>query len=86
MRTVEGGGITEPMRDRFTDNEGRQFEPILLFTSEPGSERAAAVLVVNAKNGQRTVINRELLTHMAEQLLEHGDVTGITMEEVVTGG
>jgi hypothetical protein len=63
---------------RYTDAEGRCFEPIyLVSTREDRRQRIAAVLALQISAGPRTLPSKELLTEIADALFEHGDVTGI---------
>jgi hypothetical protein len=62
---------------RFTDPDGRFYEPILLLGQKDHEQRIAAVLVVQANVGPRNPINRLLVGELAAELLAHGDVTGI---------
>jgi tetratricopeptide (TPR) repeat protein len=61
---------------RYTDGDGRCFEPIFLVGKRADEERIAAVLAMQIAPGPRTVPSKELLVEIADQLFEHGDVTG----------
>jgi hypothetical protein len=55
-----------------------------LFDQARGSEpKLAAVLIFHASSDTRRRPRRELRQEIAEQLLEHGDITGALLE---TGG
>ena len=62
---------------RYADIEGRTFEPVFLVSRRDQQHRVAAVLAVQVPSGPRTVPAKELLAEIADQLLDHGDVTGI---------
>jgi hypothetical protein len=62
---------------RYTDAEGRCFEPIFLVGKHEGGERIAAVLAMQIAPGPRTVPPKELLAEIADQLFDHGDVNGV---------
>ena len=64
---------------RFTDAEGRSFEPVFLTTRGERDDRIAAILVMHVQPGPRTVPPKDLLGQIAAQLLEHGDVSGISV-------
>jgi hypothetical protein len=61
---------------RYTDADGRCFEPIFLVGKRSNEERIAAVLAMQITPGPRTVPAKELLVEIADQLFDHGDVTG----------
>ncbi|HKU36734.1 MAG TPA: hypothetical protein VJR89_01270, partial [Polyangiales bacterium] len=65
---------------RFVDPRGRPFEPLFLTLPEGPNQKLAAVLVFHAASDTRRRPRRELQQEIAEQLLEHGDVTGATLE------
>ncbi len=68
---------------RYTDQQGRIFEPVLLFGTRDGTELLAAVFVhQDAPDTQ--VSDRAFLHTLAEALLVHGDVSGVKVESVVT--
>jgi hypothetical protein len=64
---------------RYTDPEGRVFEPIFLTAKGEHDERIAAVLALHVQPGPRSIPPKELLGEIACQLVEHGDVTGIVI-------
>jgi tetratricopeptide (TPR) repeat protein len=66
---------------RYTDGDGRCFEPIFLVGKREGEDEAriAAVLAMQIAPGPRTVPPKELLAEIADQLFEHGDVTGVAV-------
>jgi hypothetical protein len=70
-----GGGPTF----RFKDAQGRSFEPMFLIREEKTQQRLAAVLVFNVTRDARRRPTRDLQEELAEQLLMHGDVTGILL-------
>jgi hypothetical protein len=77
--TAEGeddDGRSDPP-NRYTDGEGRLFEPVFLVARHEHEDRIAAVLAMQVNPGPRTVPPKELLAEIAEQLVAHGDVKGI---------
>jgi hypothetical protein len=69
---------------RFVDGRGQAFEPLFLTKPEGPNQKLAAVLVFHANSDTRRRPSRELQQELAEQLLEHGDVIGITLEATGT--
>jgi tetratricopeptide (TPR) repeat protein len=64
---------------RYTDGDGRCFEPIFLVGKREHEQRIAAVLAMQIAPGPRTIPPKELLAEIADQLFDHGDVTGIAI-------
>jgi tRNA A-37 threonylcarbamoyl transferase component Bud32 len=64
---------------RYTDLDGRTFEPIFLSARGQHDHRIAAVLALNVQPGPRSIPPKELLAEIASQLLEHGDVSGFVI-------
>ena len=64
------------MSKSFIDQDGRNFEPILLVSANAVPPRAAALLLVQYPAGPRSLGNRTLLSEIADLLLEHRDVRG----------
>jgi hypothetical protein len=64
---------------RFVDAQKREFEPLYLTHHEDPQQRLAAVLVYHATRNAKRRPTRELQSELAEQLLEHGDVTGMLL-------
>jgi hypothetical protein len=89
--TTDGGdadrasarGDSQPVPHRFTDRDGRTFEPIVLSCTDDGQERVAAILVLHADRIKRGLAERELFSRMAAALLEQ-DVGGVVLEEPET--
>ena len=83
----EGEGQVAPaarMLASYVDRDGRRFAPVPLFAAgEHGVERVAAVLVIH-QEFEPAHYDRLLLSRMAIELLEHGDVTGVTLEQAST--
>jgi hypothetical protein len=79
--TAEGddGDAHSEIATRYTDAEGRTFEPIFLTARGERDERIAAVLALHVQPGPRSIPPKELLAEIACQLVEHGDVTGIVI-------
>ena len=76
--------LPPPRNQRYVDREGRIFVPLPLFGSgEHGNERIAAVLVIHQEH-EPPHYDRMLLSRMAAELLEHGDVAGVTLEQAST--
>jgi len=68
----------------YVDREGRRFVPVPLFgAGEHGAECVAAVLLIH-QDHEPAHYDRLLLSRMAAELLEHGDVTGVTLEQAST--
>ncbi|HKP59873.1 MAG TPA: protein kinase [Polyangiales bacterium] len=65
---------------RFVDPRGRPYEPLFLSRPDGPNQKLAAVLVFHASSDTRRRLRRELQEEIAEQLLEHGDVTGTILE------
>jgi hypothetical protein len=59
---------------RYTDQDGRSFDSLLLITRD--ERRLAGVLALQVPEGVRTVPPSALRAEIATQLLEHGDVDG----------
>jgi hypothetical protein len=64
---------------RYTDTDGRNFEPVFLSAKDDNGERIAGVLALQIVPGPRTPLPKELMAEIAAQLLEHGDVTGVSV-------
>ncbi len=73
----DGRGAGVPTR--YTDGEGRSFEPIFLSTRDREGERIAAVLALQVASGLRGPRPKQLIAEIAAQLLEHGDVAGVVL-------
>lgn len=65
---------------RYLDPRGQPYEPLFLTKPEGPNQRLAAILVFHVSSDTRRRPSRELQQEIAEQLLEHGDVTGATLE------
>jgi hypothetical protein len=70
--------------ERFTESDGRTLEAVFLLGSVERETRIAAVLVLHVPPGPRILPPRPLMTEIAEELLGHGDVTGIQLDEAAT--
>lgn len=71
--------------ERYVDHDGQAFEAVFLLANDPGSTRIAAVLALPVSPGPRTILDRDLLAEIAQELLEFGDVTGVSvMQEART--
>jgi tetratricopeptide (TPR) repeat protein len=83
-----GGGKSRSNRRavpfRYVDPNGNPYEPLFLTKPEGADQRLAAVLIFHAGNDTRRRPSRELQQEIAEQLLDHGDVSGITLESTGT--
>jgi hypothetical protein len=75
-QTGEDGDVTADVAARYTDWSGRSFEPVWLVDENEGELRVAGVLALQVMSGPRNVPPRSLLSQIARQLLEHGDVRG----------
>jgi hypothetical protein len=84
--TVAGGSGERPEESgpgRYTNARGQTFEAIFLEQREVTEDKGqktliVAVVALHVPYGLRTVPPKDLLTQIAEQLLEHGDVVGIS--------
>jgi hypothetical protein len=65
---------------RYTDRDGRMFEPTLLIGGMGNEQHIAAVLVGLISTGPRTPPNRGLLSELASELLAHDDVAGVSVD------
>jgi hypothetical protein len=83
-RAASGGGKSRSNRRavpfRYVDPRGQPYEPLFLAKPEGPHHRLAAILVFHASSDTRRRPSRELQQEIAEQLLEHGDVTGALLE------
>ena len=75
-QTGDDGDVTADVAARYTDWSGRSFEPVWLVYEIEGELRVAGVLALQVMSGPRNVPPRSLLSQIARQLLEHGDVRG----------
>ncbi|HMJ12958.1 MAG TPA: hypothetical protein VK524_16160 [Polyangiaceae bacterium] len=57
---------------------------MLVFGTEQHSLRLVGALALRVEGAERTHRDRELLSRVASQLLEHGDIEGIILEDVAT--
>jgi hypothetical protein len=79
-QTLDGDGSPA----EHTDSEGRCFYPVLLV-DQPFAERTiAGLLLLQADDGRRRRPPLPLCTHVANQLLAHGDVQGLALAEAST--
>jgi hypothetical protein len=84
--TVAGGSGEHPEESgpgRFTNLRGQTYEPIFLEQREitddsKGRTLIVAVVALHVPYGLRTVPSKDMLGQIAEQLLEHGDVVGVS--------
>jgi len=76
-RTSDSDDSADAIALRYTDESGRCFEPLWLVADGETGHRLAAVLVLHVQGGLRSVPARGLLSQIANQLLSHGDVSGI---------
>jgi hypothetical protein len=74
MSGSAGAGGSVPFR--YTDARGRVFEPLFLTKHSAVEQRLAAVLLYEATRDTNRRPSRELQDDLAEQLINHGDVTG----------
>ena len=72
------------MAARYVNREQRCFDALFLSTEQDGQARIAAVLVLRVMPGGRTLPPVDLLSQIASQLLELGDVTGVPIAVVTT--
>jgi tRNA A-37 threonylcarbamoyl transferase component Bud32 len=76
--------------DRYLDGEGRRFKLILLFGKETGGSgdseapaRLTALLALQVQ-GAESLPHGQLLQRLAGELLEHGDVEGVIVQDAGT--
>jgi hypothetical protein len=62
--------------DEYLDSEGRQFWAVLLVGEIGDQESVAGVFALHVANARQRRPRRELLTEIASQMLERGDVSG----------
>jgi hypothetical protein len=74
-------GSADPVR--YTDSEGRLLEPVFLFATQSQGIQIAALLALHVPPGGHPP-PRQLLEEIADELVLHGDVTGLELEEVST--
>ncbi|HEX4354754.1 MAG TPA: hypothetical protein VHZ95_17610, partial [Polyangiales bacterium] len=69
---------------RFTDSRGRVFEPMFMIKQEEEQPRLVAVLIYHASRGSARRPSREVQGELMDQLLTHGDVTGVLLAPMST--
>jgi hypothetical protein len=62
-----------------TDVEGRRFKAVLLVGELKGERRIAAVLALQVTTKDYSRPSDQLLSQIADQLLENGDVDGMAL-------
>ena len=62
---------------RYTDDHGRSFEPLFLITGPDHGHRLAAVLAIQVSGGPRSPLPKDLMSELADILVESGDVDGL---------
>jgi hypothetical protein len=77
--SLEGDSVD--VSERYRDSEGRSLEPVFLLARDDDTMKIAAVLALHVSSGPRTVIDRDLLADIARELLDRGDVTGLSVEQ-----
>jgi hypothetical protein len=79
--THKGGRSNPPPRvpSQYIDRDGRRFVPTLLSGRLRGGDYAAAVLLMHS-SGRPAGYDRALAARLADELLEHGDVSGVMLE------
>ena len=83
--TADGDDVSSSsVPDRYTDQDGRRFAPIVLYGRSELECRLAAVLAIHMDQPGQPLPDRELGTRIANQLLEHSDVEGVILEEART--
>jgi tetratricopeptide (TPR) repeat protein len=68
----------------YTDPEERRLELVFLFATQQLTLQIVAVLVLHMPPGPRTLPSRQLCQQLANELLEHGDVSGLSVGEAAT--
>jgi hypothetical protein len=74
-------GESDDVSERYRDAEGRSLEPVFLLARDDEAMKIAAVLALHVSSGPRTMIDRDLLAEIAKELLDRGDVTGVSVEQ-----
>jgi hypothetical protein len=64
---------------RYTDPRGRVFEPMFLIKQDGPLQLLAAVLIYHVGRGPGKRPSREVQDELVEQMLTHGDVTGVPL-------
>jgi tRNA A-37 threonylcarbamoyl transferase component Bud32/tetratricopeptide (TPR) repeat protein len=84
--TQKGGGGRRGSRppNSFADRQGRVFEPLLMCGHFGEDEHAAAVMLIHVPANDRRACDRDLLTCLATELLERGDVSGVLLDHLPT--
>ncbi|HKP58416.1 MAG TPA: protein kinase [Polyangiales bacterium] len=65
----------------FVDQEGRSFRAVLLLDRRGGQRRLVAVLASQLNEDQRYRPPQALLAQIAAQLVDHGDVRGVSLDD-----
>jgi hypothetical protein len=77
--TAQGRASRSRPPNRHAAGDGGSFEPILLCGLRDGDEYAAAVLVLHVSGRARPPYDRDLVSRVASELLEHRDVGGVVL-------
>jgi hypothetical protein len=72
----EAPGPRHAVPERYVDSEGRQFEASLLIASAARSRRIAGALALHVTRSPQRRPRAQLLSEIADHLLEQGDVVG----------
>jgi hypothetical protein len=64
---------------RYTDARGRVFEPMFLIKHDGSRQLLAAVLIHHVGRGSARRPSRDVQDELVDQLIEHGDVTGVAL-------
>ncbi len=62
---------------RFTDAQGRSFEPVFLTAGPEHGNRVAALLALPVLPGPRSLIPKDLIAEITDFLVEQGDLAGL---------
>jgi hypothetical protein len=83
MRTAsaEEGDDQHGMPGLYVDPDGRSFRAVLLIDSRSSQRRLVAVLASQLNDEQRYRPPLPLLAQIAAQLIDHGDVRGVGLDE-----
>ena len=73
----EDGELRSEVAARFTDDRGRSFEPLFLTAGPLHAHRLAAVIAIQVTPGPRSPLPKDLMSELADILLDRGDVDGL---------
>jgi len=74
----DDGELRSEVAARFTDRHGRSFEPLFLAAGPLHAHRLAAVIAIQVTPGPRSPLPKDLMSELADILLDRGDVDGLS--------